>query len=161
MCRVLYLHNPSLKKNETLVLIYGQYNELTLWISARSERIICLVTNGLNNRKQVVSINGTNSEKCAITIEVPQGDVLGPIVFLMFINCLPNAVSFLTLLFADDLTFQLSENNIREFLDKVNYELEQGSDWFNCNKLILNVSKTKFIVFGPNYKTINLNNIYI
>ena len=87
--------------------------------------------------------------------------MLGPIVFLMFINCLPNAVSFLTLLFADDLTFQLSENNIREFLDKVNYELEQGSDWFNCNKLILNVSKTKFIVFGPNYKTINLNNIYI
>ena len=45
---VLYLHNPSLKKIETLDLLYGQYNELTLWISARSERIICLVTNGLS-----------------------------------------------------------------------------------------------------------------
>ena len=47
MCRVLYLHNPSLKKIETLDLLYGQYNELTLWISARPIRIICLVTNGL------------------------------------------------------------------------------------------------------------------
>ena len=113
------------------------------------------------NRKQVVSINGTNSEKCAITIGVPQGSVLGPILFLLFINCLPNAVSFLTLLFEDDLTFQLSGNNIREFFDKVNYELEQASDWFNCNKLILNVSKSKFIVFGPNNKKINHNNLLL
>ena len=44
---VLYLHFPSLNKIETLDLLYGQYNELTLWISARSERIICLVTIGL------------------------------------------------------------------------------------------------------------------
>jgi len=49
MCRVLYLHNPSLKKIETLDLLYGHYNELTLWISARSEKKICLVTNGLRN----------------------------------------------------------------------------------------------------------------
>ena len=47
MCQVLYLHNPSLKKIETLDLLYGQYNKLTLCISARSEKIICLVTNGL------------------------------------------------------------------------------------------------------------------
>ena len=87
--------------------------------------------------------------------------MLGPILFLMFINCLPNAVSFLTLLFEDDLTFQLSGNNIREFFDKVNYELEQASDWFNCNKLILNVSKSKFIVFGPNNKKINHNNLLL
>ena len=53
MCRVLYLHNPSLKKLETLDLLYGQYNELTLWISARSETIICLVTNGLMIKKKI------------------------------------------------------------------------------------------------------------
>jgi len=47
MCQVLYLHYPSLKKIETLDLLYGQYNKLTLCISARSEKIICLVTNGL------------------------------------------------------------------------------------------------------------------
>ena len=44
---VSYLHNPSLEKIESLDLLYGQYNKLTLWISARSERIICLVTNRL------------------------------------------------------------------------------------------------------------------
>ena len=86
--------------------------------------------NYLNNRKQIVSINGTNSEKCAITIGVPQGSVLGPLLFLLFIIFLPNAVSFLTLLFADDTTFHLSGNNIRELFNKVNYELEQASDWF-------------------------------
>ncbi len=85
--------------------------------------------------------------------------MFGPILFLLFINCLPNAVSFLTLLFAVNTTFQLSGNNIREFFNKVNYELEQASDWFNCEKLILNVSRTKFIVFGPNNKKINLDNL--
>ena len=87
--------------------------------------------------------------------------MLGPILFLLFINCLPNAVSFLTLLFADNTTFQLSGNNIREFFNKVNYEVEQASDWFNCKKLIFNVSRTKFIVFGPNNKKIFFLNLNI
>jgi len=49
MCRPLYLHNPLLKKIETLDLLYGHYNELTLYFSARSEKKFCLVTNGLSN----------------------------------------------------------------------------------------------------------------
>ena len=65
--------------------------------------------NYLNNRKQIVSINGINSEKCAITIGVPQGSVLGPIHFLLFINCL---------LFADDTTFHLREIILESFLTK-------------------------------------------
>ena len=48
---------------------------------------------------------------------------------------------------------------LESFFNKVNYELEQASDYFNCKKLILNVSGTKFIVFGPNNKKINLDNL--
>ena len=61
--------------------------------------------NYLTNRKQYVYINGKKSEEKKITCGVPQGSVLGPILFLIFINDLPRATNFFTLLFADDTTF--------------------------------------------------------
>ena len=113
-------------------------------------------TNYLNGRKQVVSINGIDSDSLEICVGVPQGSVLGPLLFLLYINCLPNAVEFLALLFADDTTFQMCGNDIKKLFEKTNIELNKADEWFHCNKLSLNVEKTKFIVFKPTKKMLTL-----
>ena len=116
-------------------------------------------TNYLNGRKQVVSINGIDSDSLEICVGVPQGSVLGPLLFLLYINCLPNAVEFLALLFADDTTFQMCGNGIKKLFEKANVELNKAAEWFHCNKLSLNVEKTKFIVFKPTKKNADFNNL--
>ena len=61
--------------------------------------------------------------------------------FLVFINDLPNATDLLTLLFADDTTFQVSGTNIQDLFEIANTELAKASNWFKANKLTLNVKK--------------------
>ena len=99
--------------------------------------------NYLSDREQFVSINGTYSEIVKTLCGVPQGSVLGPLLFLIYINDLPNATEFLTLLFADDTTFQYSGTNLDLLFEKCNFELEKASTWFKSNRLTLNVKKTK------------------
>ena len=103
--------------------------------------------NYLQGRKQYVSIDGTNSELKEVDCGVPQGSVLGPILFLLFINDLHRATNFSTFMFADDTTFQMSAQNVNQLTIAANRELGEASVWFKSNKLTLNVSKTKFIIF--------------
>ena len=111
--------------------------------------------NYLTDREQFVSVHGVNSDTVKMICGVPQGSVLGPLLFLLFINDLPNATEFLTLLFADDTTFQVSGLDLNSLFTSANAELEKASTWFRVNKLTLNVDKTKFMVFSE--KDINLN----
>ena len=70
--------------------------------------------NYLTGRTQFVNINGVNSELRDMTCGVPQGSVLGPLLFLTFINDMPSATELFTLLFADDTTYQLVGDNLHE-----------------------------------------------
>ena len=98
--------------------------------------------NYLTNRKQFVYINGGwRMEEKTLKCGIPQGSVLGPILFLLYINDLPNATNFFSLLFADDTTFQLCHNNIKILFEMANEELYKASIWFRSNKLTLNVKK--------------------
>ena len=117
--------------------------------------------NYLNDREQFVSINGIESERKKIICGVPQGSVLGPLLFLIFINDLPNATEFLTLLFADDTTFLISGVDIEQIFLQANSELEKSSIWFKANKLTLNVKKTKYMIFSDQNLTTNLNRLHI
>ena len=114
--------------------------------------------NYLTNRSQYVSINGIDSSCKNMACGVPQGSVLGPLLFLIFINDLPTSIDFFTLLFADDTTLQLCGPNLSELYDKANQELIKAQKWFQANRLTLNVKKTKYILFRTKSMTVDFTN---
>ena len=112
----------------------------------------------LSNRKQYVFYNGISSETKSITCGVPQGSVLGPLLFLIYINDLPNISEKLSFLFADDTNIYYESDNLQELEKTVNGELKKLCLWLNINRLALNVGKTNFVIFRANKKlTHNVN----
>ena len=105
----------------------------------------------LTNRSHYVDIQGIKSEPYSPTLGVPQGSVLGPILFIIYINDLPlssNALSFS--IFADDTSLLLKTHK-NTFHNEVATELDKVMKWFTSNKLLLNYSKSQYIYFGPHY----------
>ena len=104
----------------------------------------------LSDRKQYVSVNGVDSELRHITCGVPQGSVLGPILFLIYINDLPNISSKLKFyLFADDTNIYLESDELKNLEYIMNSELKKLHEWLCINRLSLNLTKTNFIIFCP------------
>ena len=95
--------------------------------------------NYLSNRKQLVYVNGMNSSLLDILIGVPQGSILGPLLFLIYINDLPNCSALLALLFADDTTLYLSDSNLNNLIAKVNCEFKKVVDYFRSLRLYLHI----------------------
>ena len=111
----------------------------------------------LSNRSQYVACNKHNSTRLPIKCGVPQGSILGPILFLMYINDLNQISSILrTIMFADDTNLFLSGKNINVLEQMLNKELEILTAWFNTNLLSLNIKKTSYIIFS-NRKKASIN----
>ena len=105
----------------------------------------------LTGRSQYVSINGINSNLSAISFGVPQGSILGPILFLIYINDFPKISTFFKFnLFADDSTLscKIKSKDPNVIVDKMNMELKIISDWLNENKILINSDKSKYILFN-------------
>ena len=103
----------------------------------------------LAGRRQYVHFKGSNSDTTLVTTGVPQGSILGPLLFLLYVNDLVNASDlFSYILYADDTTLFLSDDNLQSLFAKSNRELAKISNWFQANKLLMNTAKTKFMLFN-------------
>jgi len=107
-----------------------------------------LIENYLTNRFQVTEVGGIVSSLIKILAGVPQGSILGPLLFIIYINDLPLASSFTSFLFADDTSLHMSDKNLKKLESKANLELDRVERWFRANKMMLNSKKTKYILFG-------------
>jgi len=107
-------------------------------------------TSYLFNRKQFVFHNGESSNLQPITCGVPQGSVLGPLLFLLYINDLPKISNiFQFYLFADDTNIYYEAENLDKLELTINKELKKLHTWLIVNRLSLNINKTNFVVFHP------------
>lgn len=117
----------------------------------------------LTGRKQLVNVNGTESELLNITCGVPQGSILGPLLFLYYVNDMSISIQSdcKLLLYADDSTIIFSHKDPDVISHKLGKELESCSSWLVDNKLSLHLGKTECIIFGPKRKLKKVTNFQI
>ena len=120
------------------------------------ENSLSWIKSYLSNRKQLVNLNGVKSNYEKVSCGVPQGSILGPLLFLIYINDMHIAVkSSIVHHFADDTNLLFSSKNPQKLSTILNTDLKLLYQWLCANRLSLNVSKTEFIIFKPPKKSLN------
>ena len=114
----------------------------------------------LSNRKQYVSYQNTRSSYENVLCGVPQGSILGSLLFILYINDTCFTSSLLKfILFADDTTVFYWTDDISVLFDTVKRELNEACNWFECNKLSFNGSKTNLMLMGTTCKIRRILNV--
>ena len=110
------------------------------------------IQNYLTDRKQYVVFNNVCSHELQLSCGIPQGSILGPLLFLIYINDLPNVSNALSyVIFADDTNVFLSETDLDSLMYKMKTEIGRVLSWFRMNGLRVNLSKTNYMHFvNPN-----------
>jgi len=125
------------------------------------DNALTLLESYLTNRKQCVIFDNILSDITELSTGIPQGSILGPILFIIYINDIVNCCDKLTpVTYADDTTLYFTFTNPREIEQQINHELKKVLEWLQINKLSLNTSKTKMMVFRKK-RTIPVPNLTI
>ena len=102
--------------------------------------------NYLTGRRQYVEIEESRSNIYQIECGVPQGSILGPLLYLIYVNAIAMSTTANILSFADDTSLYRSNSDERELYVSANSAIKSLYEWFCANKLALNASKTKYII---------------
>ena len=121
-----------------------------LWIKNLQHYALDWFVSYLSNRSQYVRIQDSSSELVNITCGVPQGSILRPVLFIVYINDIVNASKLATfILFADDTNIFFKDKCLNTLYDMITDELCNIATWFKLNKLSLNVKKTNYRSVTP------------
>ena len=121
--------------------IYGLDEEFSEW-----------VTSYLTDRKQAVWIDHVMSEWLDVTVGVPQGSILGPLMFIIFANDLPHSLTCQLDTYADDSTLTSTKRTVEELNDEMNENCALVSDWMWRNQVCLNADKTHLLITGTSQR---------
>ena len=111
----------------------------------------------LTNRTQICKVNQTMSNTRIVKCGIPQGSNLGPLLFLLYINDLPNCLtSSSTSMFADDTNISTQGTTEYEIQERLNADLENVHQWLVANKLTLNKQKTEYMIIGSRQRISNI-----
>ena len=121
----------------------GFSNEVILWFRSY-----------LSNRKFIVNIKDKYSSPGAVTCGVPQGSILGPLLFLLYVNDMKQAIKSELLLYADDSCILMQHKDVKVIEEQLNRDFSSVCDWFVDNKLSIHFGedKTKSILFASKHK---------
>ena len=144
-------HDLLVKK----LFLYGIRGTANAWLN-----------NYLTNINQYVIADDHSSGMRLITCGVPQGSVLGPVLFLLYINDICNVSNLLKfVLFADDTNIFCSSTSLHDLQDNINRELDKLFVWFSVNRLSLNLGKTNYMLFRSrppdNELALKINNVVL
>ena len=114
-------------------------------------------------QQQFTYYKSASSTKLPISCGVPQGSILGPLLFLVYINDIKSTIDISrAILFADDTNLILTDKCVDSLISKASREIDAIFNWFNANKLSLNTEKTKYILFrSPQTRLPSTDNVTI
>ena len=109
------------------------------------------------NRTQIITCQGRLSKPNPLTIGIPQGTVLGPIYFLIYVNDLPSHIKSVDgSMYADDISLMVHGNTTQELEDNSKQCLSEAAEWFTANRLIVNPSKSSTMLITTSHMSKNV-----
>ena len=115
----------------------------------------------LSDRKQFVDIDGNSSNNVNMQCGVPQGSILGPLLYLLYVNDISKSCRGNILSFADDTTLYMSNSNLNELFLEANSTINDLFQWFCANRLSLNPTKTKYTIIRPFQQQCNITGLNV